>query len=147
MELCQFTLENWIHARNHLYAQKAECQKIRSREALQIFSQILEGLRYIHKKKYIHRDIKPQNIYWKANEEEWDDVEAPDASVLEVIGNISGEWKIGDFGLVANELDCRSPIPVTKNIITPWHNASEYIEQDQTFGVGTMMVQPFFNLN
>ena len=67
MELCDNTLENFINNR----------QIINIEDNINIFRQICEGVNYIHSSNFIHRDIKPCNIFFKKN----------------VI-------KIGDFGLV-----------------------------------------------
>lgn len=46
-------------------------------EAVRLFSQVLEGLAYIHARGVLHRDLKPSNIFLTA----------------------SGDAKIGDFGV------------------------------------------------
>ncbi|NXN48403.1 E2AK2 kinase, partial [Rynchops niger] len=73
MELCeQGPLDNWIekNRQNQKYHKMAQ----------NIFLQIVKGVKYIHSKGLIHRDLKPQNIF------------------------ISHEdtIKIGDFGLVTS---------------------------------------------
>jgi len=98
MEMCQYTLESWIRARNDHFTIHPCYDSIRTDEALVIFSHLLTGLKYIHKKRFIHRDIKPQNVYWKAHDNEMVDVD--DIAILETIHSTKGEWKIGDFGLV-----------------------------------------------
>ncbi|XP_009329316.1 PREDICTED: interferon-induced, double-stranded RNA-activated protein kinase [Pygoscelis adeliae] len=73
MELCeQGTLENWIekNGRDQTYDQMAQNK----------FLQILKGVKYIHSKELIHRDLKPQNILISHED----------------------KIKIGDFGLVTS---------------------------------------------
>ena len=40
--------------------------KIPEKDALEIMTPIMDGLREVHSKKFLHRDIKPQNIYLTA---------------------------------------------------------------------------------
>ncbi|KAJ3009983.1 Eukaryotic translation initiation factor 2-alpha kinase [Thoreauomyces humboldtii] len=83
MELCSDTLQDFIRARNQRCAHSAT--PLDERAALVIFRDIVHGLLYVHAMGCIHRDIKPKNIYWKA------DTSNPGSG---------GAWKIGDFGLV-----------------------------------------------
>uniref|UniRef100_A0A663N572 Eukaryotic translation initiation factor 2 alpha kinase 2 n=1 Tax=Athene cunicularia TaxID=194338 RepID=A0A663N572_ATHCN len=72
-ELCeQGTLENWIekNRRDQKYHEMAQTK----------FLQILKGVKYIHSKELIHRDLKPQNIFISRED----------------------KIKIGDFGLVTS---------------------------------------------
>ncbi|NXL40978.1 E2AK2 kinase, partial [Podilymbus podiceps] len=73
MELCeQGPLENWI--------EKNRCNQKYRKMAQNKFLQILEGVKYIHSKELIHRDLKPQNIFISHED----------------------KIKIGDFGLVTS---------------------------------------------
>lgn len=66
-----------------------------------IMAQMFEGLAYIHKQGFFHRDMKPENLLWK--------------------GNI---LKIADFGL-AREI--RSRPPYTEYVSTRWYRAPEIV--------------------
>ena len=121
MELCQFTLADWIKQRNHLvfnvtppssppessenasppsseFARKKSLATFRTERMVDInhesgivsinanecrrtFKQIVKGLVHIHDHGLIHRDLKPQNIFFQ----EYQDY----------------NLKIGDFGLVS----------------------------------------------
>ncbi|KAM6367389.1 interferon-induced, double-stranded RNA-activated protein kinase isoform 2-T3 [Alca torda] len=73
MELCeQGPLDNWIEKNR----KKQNYHKM----VQNIFLQILEGVKYIHSKGLIHRDLKPQNIFISHED----------------------KIKIGDFGLVTS---------------------------------------------
>jgi hypothetical protein len=54
-----------------------------AREAIAIFLQVAEGLRYLHTNQVLHRDIKPSNIFLHGNH----------------------QAKLGDFGLLKNLID------------------------------------------
>lgn len=53
------TLENWINSQKRLES-----------EILVYIQQIGQALQYVHEKKYLHRDIKPQNILIRETETE-----------------------------------------------------------------------------
>ncbi|XP_008492225.1 interferon-induced, double-stranded RNA-activated protein kinase isoform X1 [Calypte anna] len=94
MEFCEKgTLENWI--------KKNREDKKYHEMAQNKFLQILEGVKYIHSKGLMHRDLKPQNIFISRED----------------------KIKIGDFGLVTsveNET-------VTENIGTKPYMAPEQV--------------------
>ncbi|KAM3929846.1 interferon-induced, double-stranded RNA-activated protein kinase-like [Leptodactylus fuscus] len=76
MELCEKgSLKKWITERNF-----GKNPKVNKPESLEIFRQIIEGVRYLHSQRFIHRDLKPANILF-----------TKDMVV-----------KIGDFGLVTH---------------------------------------------
>ncbi|NXP15495.1 E2AK2 kinase, partial [Thinocorus orbignyianus] len=73
MELCEKgPLDVWV--------EKNRCNPKYHKMTNPIFSQILKGVKYIHSKGLIHRDLKPQNIFLSHED----------------------KIKIGDFGLVTS---------------------------------------------
>ncbi|KAM6355728.1 interferon-induced, double-stranded RNA-activated protein kinase isoform 2-T2 [Podargus strigoides] len=100
MELCeQGPLENWIekNGQNKKYHEMAQKK----------FLQILEGVKYIHSKGLIHRDLKPQNIFISRED----------------------KIKIGDLGLVTSvAYGTRTENRGTKSYMAPeqvWHSVRE----------------------
>lgn len=74
MQLCQEkSLKEWL----------TENYQRDYRNILNIFSQILDAVEYIHKNGLIHRDLKPSNIFF----------------------SLEGNIKVGDFGLVTGMID------------------------------------------
>ena len=60
--------------------------KFTVKEACEIMCQVLDAVNYTHEHKIIHRDIKPQNIFYLSN----------------------GTVKLGDFGIAKNEKDAEN---------------------------------------
>jgi eukaryotic translation initiation factor 2-alpha kinase 1 len=88
MELCDNTLHNWLEQLNHSFI--SESFRRIEEKILHCMVDLLKGVQFIHKKGYIHRDLKPKNIYWKPDIED---------GSKENLGDQHGHWKIGDFGL------------------------------------------------
>lgn len=71
MELCDFNLETHIIKWKELKLSSAPQKQHRFIEIKKIMSDISEGIVFIHQKREIHRDLKPQNgkqrFYGKTN--------------------------------------------------------------------------------
>ncbi len=86
-----------------------------------IVYQTLQGLAYMHKQGFFHRDMKPENL----------------------LVNVKGQVKLADFGL-AREI--RSRPPYTEYVSTRWYRAPELLIKSTTynspvdiFAMGTIM--------
>ncbi|KAM6407266.1 interferon-induced, double-stranded RNA-activated protein kinase isoform 2-T3 [Pluvialis apricaria] len=108
MELCeQGPLDNWIakNRRNSKYHKMAHNK----------FLQILEGVKYIHSKKLIHRDLKPQNIFISHDD----------------------KIKIGDFGLVTSvEYGTLTRNRGTESYMAPEQIGNRYGEEVDIYALG-----------
>ena len=93
-----------------------------------LMRQLLEGLRYLHHKSILHRDIKGSNI---------------------LISN-SGILKIADFGLARHYHKRRQNLDYTNRVITLWYRSPELLLGATTYGasadlwsVGCIMLEIF----
>lgn len=84
MELCQTTLHQMLESRNQ------DLLALQDEELLKCLHEVLLGIDAIHDNGYLHRDIKPRNIFFKSIKPEKD------------IDFLQGVWKIGDFGLATS---------------------------------------------
>ena len=69
-----------------------------------VFRQILEGVRYLHENKIVHRDLKSANI----------------------LLNNKGEVKLADFGLARMLSNLQNP-RYTHRVVTLWYRAPELL--------------------
>ncbi|KAK0651000.1 kinase-like domain-containing protein [Cercophora newfieldiana] len=81
-------------------------------EAGLIAGQLVEGLRFMHRSRFIHRDVKPQNILVQAKGPNW--------------------WvKLADFGIARRLREPREDDTVTTRVFgTPGYTAPEIVSPD-----------------
>ena len=77
---------------------------------------LLEALKFIHMKGYIHRDVKPENCFW-----------GPDS-----LGR--NRLRLGDFGLT-RKLDST----MTPQMVTRWYRSPELLMAERSYGPGVDM--------
>lgn len=128
MQLCDTTLYDWLRYRDQtIIEQTSDGKKISfytlsdlgQRECWNIFKQLLTAVEYLHSQSFVHRDIKPRNIFLTYS--------AKDSSSINV--------KLGDFGL-ATLFNSESLAD------TP-----EYFQNDDSTAVGTALYAPPEQLN
>lgn len=107
MELCDFTLEEYIHGKEVPQLQSLESirsDKLFGVHGLQAYvfgiaMEILNGLIFIHRHNEVHRDLSPQNGIPK--------VRTLVYSFLVLFSVNSNVWKIADFGLTSTATSTR----------------------------------------
>lgn len=131
MEMCEFTLEDYLIQRNMLISEQQSVNEtairidklvsieptsnrycINFKENMRIFKGIVKGLHYIHEQGLMHRDLKPSNILFSCD-------------------NLIP--KIGDFGLASDV-----KLPSGTDTPTSYQRLDTYKNEDElTSGVGT----------
>jgi serine/threonine protein kinase len=91
MELCDGDLDDynksfWEHLAYH------QSSKMQTQPIWNIMKQIASGLAFIHRKKEIHRDLKPKNGYRPKE---------ASADIVVLYSRDSDTWKLTDFGLTS----------------------------------------------
>ncbi|XP_050806258.1 interferon-induced, double-stranded RNA-activated protein kinase isoform X3 [Gopherus flavomarginatus] len=113
MEFCEKgTLDDWIDEKRG----KENYQT----ESLIKFRQIVTGVEYIHSKGFIHRDLKPLNIFISSED----------------------KIKIGDFGLVTSMTDdLRTTNKGTKSYMSPEQAGDKYGQEVDIFALGLILFE------
>jgi serine/threonine protein kinase len=104
LEYCEYELSAMINFRG--------CQGMPVTQARCYMRQLLLGLSHMHSRGFVHRDIKPPNIF------------VTRANVV----------KIGDFGLARN-LTVKSNRPLSNNVVTPAYRSPEILLRDPDYGL------------
>ena len=100
MELCSHDLSYYLSTRN----------SINYKEVINIYTQIVLGVNYLHNKNIIHRDLKPSNIFITHNK----------------------KIKIGDFGMSVLH-NFRSP-PQISNTVSNTISNIQFLEGSNDYG-------------
>ncbi|KAL0983915.1 hypothetical protein UPYG_G00134720 [Umbra pygmaea] len=110
MQLCERSLQDWISERITRHNSQNPYEVVDTKQTLNILSNILEGVEYIHSRGIMHRDLKPRNIFLHGHE---------------------CHVRIGDFGLACRDIimDDEEKLPSTSRNAGSFH----------TTGVGTFV--------
>ncbi|CAM4648362.1 interferon-induced, double-stranded RNA-activated protein kinase isoform X1 [Lepidochelys kempii] len=113
MEFCEKgTLDGWIDEKRG--------KKNYQEESLIKFRQIVTGVEYIHSKGFIHRDLKPLNIFISRE----------------------NKIKIGDFGLVTSMTDdLRTTEKGTRSYMSPEQAGDKYGQEVDIFALGLILFE------
>nr|CAB3241522.1 eukaryotic translation initiation factor 2-alpha kinase 1-like [Phallusia mammillata] len=116
MQLCEMSLTSWLQERNRKCSTNANqdlCSVVDEITSLDILRQILQALAYIHSKDIMHRDVKPRNI---------------------LLNGSRPHVLLGDFGLARAALAKQNSL-----YLSPLEDVNNFMETEQTTGVGTMI--------
>ncbi|KAJ7342297.1 hypothetical protein JRQ81_010041 [Phrynocephalus forsythii] len=118
MEYCEKgTLTQWI---------SDERRKASNNDVLMKFRQIVNGVKYIHSNNFIHRDLKPLNIFISKDD----------------------KMKIGDFGLVTTGVDDLSAERTrgagTMGYLAPEQVLSHYGKEVDIFALGLILFEMLY---
>ncbi|XP_075781076.1 interferon-induced, double-stranded RNA-activated protein kinase isoform X2 [Pelodiscus sinensis] len=113
MEFCEKgTLDGWIDKKRGTENYQAE--------SLIKFRQIVTGVEYMHSKEFIHRDLKPLNIFISSED----------------------KIKIGDFGLVTSMTDdLRTTEKGTRSYMSPEQKGDTYGPEVDIFALGLILFE------
>ncbi|XP_064179005.1 eukaryotic translation initiation factor 2-alpha kinase 1 isoform X1 [Anguilla rostrata] len=114
MQLCELSLRDWILERNSRPKEDLSDADpygcVDTERTFNILRAILEGVKYIHSKGIMHRDLKPRNIF---------------------LHGLDCHVKIGDFGLACRDIIVDDPMQLP----TSSHTSGS----SHTTGVGTFV--------
>ena len=105
---------------------KAPNNRLNEKEALAIFAEIVEGLSAMHNRGTMHRDMKPDNVFFKG-----------------------GRCKIGDFGFATNKEKSDQICGTPQYMAPEIHNAYQdgalpYTKQVDIWAMGVMLHEMLF---
>ncbi|KAM3854222.1 interferon-induced, double-stranded RNA-activated protein kinase isoform 1-T2 [Vipera latastei] len=120
MELCEKgNLADWITQQKEILSCKDDSIEI-------LFQQIVEGVDYIHSKDFIHRDLKPLNIFFHSE----------------------NHIKIGDFGLATSGVNDtsiqRTTNKGTLRYMAPEQEGCSYGKEVDIFPLGLILYEMLF---
>lgn len=127
MQLCTTTLRDWLAKRNDEILRSGH--EVDKGAIMEIFRQLVEGVRHIHSQGLLHRDLKPRNIFLQGHRHKTED------------RSTRFQVKIGDFGLARKEVVGSpgegSPLATLIEPLTPLFTPGFSGKDAPTAGVGT----------
>jgi serine/threonine protein kinase len=106
--------------RRHL----SQVESMPARDVLQMGSQLLVGLRHIHKAGLFHADLKPENIFRART------IKSP-------------QWKIADFGLARREGEAVEGISLTPAYAAPEQYLGHPCKASDIYSVAVVLAEAF----